>query len=101
MEKNILGINSTDFVVEGYFCFEGKFNLYFVMEYMPGGDLSGLLESEGRLEVDDARFYAAQIILCLEFLHSLRIIHRDLKPENVLFDKKGKCKLADFGLSEI
>ena len=76
-------------------------NLYFVMEYCQGGDLGALLESEGRFMSPAAKFYMGQIILCLEFLHSKNIIHRDLKPENVLIDKNGKCKLVDFGISEM
>ena len=70
------------------------------MEYMKGGDLSKVLEKEGRFEVEDAQFYLAEIILGLEFLHENRIIHRDLKLENILLDDKGHCKLVDFGLSE-
>jgi serine/threonine protein kinase len=55
----------------------------------------------GRLEESIVRFYAAEIILAIEYLHSKGIIHRDLKPENVLLDTKGHIKLADFGLSEV
>lgn len=47
-----------------------------------------------------AKFYLAEIILAIEYLHSQDIIHRDLKPENILLDKFGHIKLADFGLSE-
>ena len=65
MEKNILGLNSERYVVEGLYCFQGKNNLYFVMEHMPGGSLADLLEQEGRFEVQDAKFYIAQITLCL------------------------------------
>ena len=51
----------------------------------------------GRLECSLAKFYAAQIILCFEYLHSKQLIYRDLKPENVLIHQSGYLKLSDFG----
>ena len=87
------------YLVNGYYTFQGTQHFYFIMEYMPGGDLGSLLEEYGRFEVNVARFYAAEIILCLEFLHAQHIVHRDLKPENILLNINGHCKLVDFGLS--
>lgn len=71
-----------------------------VMEFMKGGDFSSLLESVGAFDEETAKYYLAQIVLALEYLHSKGVIHRDLKPENILIDGEGRIKLTDFGLSE-
>ena len=65
-----------------------------------GGELFFHLGREGRFSEPRARFYAAQITLALEHLHSVNVIYRDLKPENVLLDHKGNVRLTDFGLSK-
>ena len=71
-----------------------------VMEYMKGGDFSSLLETVGAFDEETAKFYIAQIVLALEYLHAKGVIHRDLKPDNILIDGEGRIKLTDFGLSE-
>lgn len=71
------------------------------MEFMPGGDFSDLMQEYEYLdEYTEAKHYAAELVLCIEYMHNLNIIHRDLKPDNILLDKNGHIKLADFGLSE-
>ena len=72
----------------------------FVIEYMIGGDLEGLLEQVGCFDEPYARFYFAELVLAVESLHNVGLIHRDLKPDNVLIDSTGHIKLTDFGLSE-
>ena len=99
-EKNILSQVSNEFIVRGVYTFQSKKFLYMVMEFMKGGDFSSLLENVGAFEEDTAKYYIAQIILALEYLHSKGVIHRDLKPDNILIDADGKIKLTDFGLSE-
>ena len=71
-----------------------------VMEFMKGGDFANILEGVGYFDEEVARYYLAQIILALEYLHANGIIHRDLKPDNILVDSEGHIKLIDFGLSE-
>ncbi len=71
------------------------------MEYMIGGDLSSLLQVAGYFDEDMARFYIAEILIALAYLHAHGIIHRDLKPDNVLINESGHIKLSDFGLSQI
>jgi len=71
-----------------------------VLEYIPGGEIFSLLRKEERFTEKNARFYASQIVLALEYLHHLDIIYRDLKPENILLSQDGHIKLADFGLAK-
>lgn len=70
------------------------------MEYVPGGELFFHLKQEKRFQEDRVRFYAAEVLLAIEYLHSFNIIYRDLKPENILIDRNGHIKLTDFGLSK-
>lgn len=84
-----------------HYCFQDPKKLYFVLEYCPGGELFGLLQIKNYLSEEQTKFYASQIFLALELLHSKNILYRDLKPENILIDKKGYIKLTDFGLSKI
>lgn len=79
--------------------FQDAVNLYLVMEYMPGGDFLGLLIRENILTEPVARFYAAEMVLCIEEAHSLRCIHRDVKPDNFLVAASGHLMISDFGLA--
>lgn len=75
-------------------------NLYLMMEYVIGGEFFSHLRKAGRLPNDTARFYAAEITLAFEHLHSMSIIYRDLKPENLLLDATGHIKITDFGFAK-
>ena len=88
------------FIVPLYFAFQTPKYLYLILELCPNGDLLGLLEKKGALEENIARFYLAEVILALEYLHESDIIYRDLKPANVLIDLDYHAKLADFGLAK-
>ncbi|CAN0088381.1 unnamed protein product, partial [Heterosigma akashiwo] len=68
------------------------------MDLVKGGDLFTVLR-RAPITFNGARFYAAEILVALQYLHSLGIVYRDLKPENILVDSQGHVKLADFGLS--
>ncbi|KAF7794044.1 hypothetical protein EIP86_005172 [Pleurotus ostreatoroseus] len=72
------------------------------MEYVPGGELFNLLErcQERRFPESAAKFYAAEVAIALQYLHSLDIVYRDLKPENILINSDGHIKLADFGFAK-
>lgn len=79
--------------------FQDSANLYLVMDYMPGGDFLGLLIRENILSEPVARFYIAEMIVCVEEAHALRCIHRDIKPNNFLVSASGHLKISDFGLA--
>lgn len=100
-ERNILSSVSNDFIVRGVYTFQSQKFLYMVMEFMKGGDFSSLLEGIGAFDEETAKYYIAQIVLALDYLHQNGIIHRDLKPDNILIDCDGHIKLTDFGLSEM
>jgi len=73
--------------------------LYLLAEFVPGGDVWNLLKGN-RLDLDTARFYAANILLALEHMHDAHIIHRDVKLENLLIASNGYLKLCDFGFAK-
>ena len=85
-EQKILRELSNDYVVRGVYTFQSELYLYFVMEYMIGGDMAALLEGITAFEEDAATSYLAEIVLAIEYLHSKNVIHRDLKPDNILID---------------
>ncbi|KAH7854620.1 hypothetical protein Vadar_016004 [Vaccinium darrowii] len=100
-ERNILISVRNPFVVRFFYSFTCRENLYLVMEYLNGGDLYSLLRNLGCLDEGMARVYIAELVLALEYLHSLNVIHRDLKPDNLLIGPDGHIKLTDFGLSKV
>lgn len=74
--------------------------LYMLFEYVSGGELFTYLRNAGRFSSATGCFYAAEIVLALEYLHSLHIVYRDLKPENLLLDREGHLKITDFGFAK-
>ncbi|XP_055530653.1 microtubule-associated serine/threonine-protein kinase 3 isoform X2 [Wyeomyia smithii] len=100
-ERDILSFADNPFVVSMYCSFETKKHLCLVMEYVEGGDCATLLKNIGPLPSDMARFYFAETVLAVEYLHSYGIVHRDLKPDNLLITALGHIKLTDFGLSKM
>jgi serine/threonine protein kinase len=68
---------------------------------MGGGELFFYLRKYIRFTEDVVQFYAAEILLAIEYMHTNKILYRDLKPENILLDEFGHAKLADFGLSKM
>lgn len=91
----------SNFLATLHSSFQTSEKLFFVMEFLPGGDLLFHITTNGRFTSNQARFYAAELYLAVNFLHKNKIIHRDLKLENILLDKNGHIKLTDFGVSKI
>ncbi|VDD95117.1 unnamed protein product [Enterobius vermicularis] len=97
-ERDILALADSRWIVKLYFSFQDSQCLYFVMEYVPGGDMMQLLILKGFFEEDLAKFYIAELTCAIGYVHSLGFIHRDIKPDNILIDEEGHLKLTDFGL---
>ena len=71
-----------------------------ILDYCSGGDLAYHLGIKEIFEEEEARFFIAEVVLAIEYIHTLNVIYRDLKPENILIDSEGHVKLADFGLAK-
>jgi hypothetical protein len=100
-ERNILSILQHPFVVGFIGAMQDTDRLYYALEFCCGGDLGQLLGKFGCFTWKATQFFAAEIAMAIEFVHSRKIAIRDLKPENILMDSHGHVRLTDFGLSKL
>ena len=99
-ERRMLKIVEHPFLIRMWGTFQDSHSVFMVMDYIEGGELFSLLRKSQRFPNPVAKFYAAEVTLALEYLHSHDIIYRDLKPENILLDKNGHIKITDFGFAK-
>ncbi|KAJ3398302.1 hypothetical protein CcCBS67573_g08369 [Chytriomyces confervae] len=101
-EKRILEAlcNGCPFLVHLYGSFMDCEYLYLVLEYIQGGELFTYLRNVDKLDNESAKFYAAEVVLAFEYLHSAKVVYRDLKPENLLIDSRGHIRVTDFGFAK-
>ncbi|KAJ3040803.1 3-phosphoinositide dependent protein kinase-1 [Rhizophlyctis rosea] len=100
VEKDVLNALSHPGIIKLYYTFQDQHSLYFVLELAKDGDLLGVIRKLGCFDAEGARWYIAEIIDAVAYLHSQGVIHRDLKPENLLLDSNMHIKIADFGTAK-
>eukprot|EP01132_Coremiostelium_polycephalum_P002161 gene2161-2660_t len=99
-EKNILQKLIHPFLVNLNYSFQTQDKLYFIMDYVNGGELFFHLQNDEKFNEDRVRFYCAEIVCGLEYLHNCGVLYRDLKPENILLTDDGHICMTDFGISK-
>lgn len=96
-EKKILSEHMHPNLIELIGTYQDEDNLYFALSYEANGDLSGLINRMKKLPLEIVRYYSAQLVGVLQYIHFAGIVHRDLKPQNILISNDLRIKLIDFG----
>lgn len=100
MEKRILQSVTSKFLIDLRYVFKTNSNLFLVMPFIQGGELFTYMMKSDSFPDSQVMFYAAQVVLVFEYLHSMDIVYRDLKPENVLLDCDGYLRIVDYGFAK-
>ncbi|KAF8574539.1 kinase-like protein [Ramaria rubella] len=101
VERTVLALVNSPFIVPLKFSFQNQDKLYLVMSFVGGGELFYHLPREGKFDQGRSRFYAAELLCALEHVHSFNFVYRRLKPENILLEFTGHIALCDFGLCRL
>ncbi|XP_063901409.1 cAMP-dependent protein kinase catalytic subunit 1-like, partial [Zophobas morio] len=99
-EINLLRCIQHPFLVSIQYFFQDNSSLYLCLDFINGGEMFTHIHKNKYFSHSIARFFAAEIVLALEYLHNLDIIYRDLKPENLLIDSQGHVRVTDFGFAK-
>ena len=100
-ERKLLSKLNHPFLVNLYYAFQDTEYLYLILDYLSGGDLRFHLKKRIIFTEKQSKFFLANLLLSLEYIHTHNIIHRDIKPENLIMDNKGYLRLTDFGIARI
>ncbi|KAM4014770.1 protein kinase C delta type-like [Anomaloglossus baeobatrachus] len=95
----LLAARDCPFLCHLYAAQQSRKLAFFIMEYLSGGSLKAMIDMCGYLNTDTIRFYTAEMVCGLQFLHGHNIVHRDLKPENIMLDAEGHIRIIDLGLA--
>lgn len=98
-ERNLLARIRHPFFINMNCAFQDRENLYLIMDYVNGGDLRYHIGRRRRFTELETKFFIANLIVGLDYLHRNRIIHRDIKPENLVMDSQGYIRITDLGVS--
>lgn len=100
-ERDVMSSLDHPFFVKLYFTFQDEEKLYFGLSYAKNGELLKYIRKIGSFDETCTRFYTAEIVVALEYLHYKGIIHRDLKPENILLNEDMHIRITDFGTAKV
>jgi len=100
-ERDVMIQMRHPFIIDMYCAIQTPERVGFIMKFINGGQLFFHLRNEVVFPEDKARYYAAELVLALEYLHLNNIVHRDLKPENILLSNTGHVVLTDFGFAKL
>ena len=99
-EREFLSKLNHPFIVNMHYAFQDKDHLYLVMDLLNGGDLRFHISRYRKFSEEQTRFFIANMIYALEYIHENNVIHRDIKPENLVLEDKGYCRITDFGIAK-
>ena len=99
-EREFLSKLNHPFIVNMHYAFQDRDNLYLVMDLLNGGDLRYHISRYRKFSEEQTRFFIANIIYAIEYIHSNNVIHRDIKPENLVLDENGYVRITDFGIAK-